>query len=80
MSDSAWEAAMDRFVSRQNIERYRMLADETTNAIERLRVMKLLAEERAVFKLELKGRAAMRRDAAFVRLLEPRGEEQRVAD
>jgi len=42
---------MDRFVNRQNIERYRRLADETTNAIERLRVMKLLAEERAKFKL-----------------------------
>jgi hypothetical protein len=36
---------MDRFVNRQNIERYRRLADETTNATERLRVIKLLAEE-----------------------------------
>ena len=43
---------MDRFVNRQNIERYRRLADETTNATERLRVIKLLAEERAKFKLE----------------------------
>ena len=44
---------MDRFVTRQNIERYRRLADETTNATERLRVIKLLAEEEGKFKLEL---------------------------
>jgi hypothetical protein len=81
MSDSLWVAAMDRFVNGQNIERVRRLADETTNAIERLRVMKLLAEEWAVFKLEFKGRAAMgRRGAAFVRPFDPRGEEQRGAD
>jgi hypothetical protein len=36
---------MDRFVNRQNIERYRRLADETTNATERVQVIKLLAEE-----------------------------------
>jgi hypothetical protein len=75
MSDSLWEAAMDRFVNRQNIERYRRLADETTSTIERLRIMKLLAEERAVFKLEL-----VRRSAEFVRPFEPRGEEQQGAD
>ena len=43
---------MDRFVNRQNIERYRRLAIETTNATERLQIMKLLAEEEAKFKLE----------------------------
>jgi coproporphyrinogen III oxidase-like Fe-S oxidoreductase len=75
MSDSLWEAAMDRFVNRQNIERYRRLADETTNATERLRVIKLLAEERAKFKLELK----LRRGAT-VRRFEPDREEQRGAD
>jgi hypothetical protein len=47
----AWEAAMDRFVNRQNIERYRRLAVETTNATERLQIMNLLAEEEAKFKL-----------------------------
>ena len=52
---------MDRFVNRQNIERYRRLAIETTNATERLQIMKLLAEEEAKFKLEL--RTAMLRAA-----------------
>jgi coproporphyrinogen III oxidase-like Fe-S oxidoreductase len=66
---------MDRFVNRQNIERYRRLADETTNPTERLRVIKLLAEERAKFKLELK----LRRGAT-VRGFEPDREEQRGAD
>jgi hypothetical protein len=48
--------AMDRFVSRENIERYRRLSNETTEAAERLRILKLLAEEEASFKLELSGR------------------------
>jgi hypothetical protein len=43
---------MDRFIDRENIERYRRLR-ETPNAAERLQIMKLLAEERAKFKLEL---------------------------
>jgi hypothetical protein len=43
---------MDRFMDRENIERYRRLR-ETPNAAERLQIMKLLAEERAKFKLEL---------------------------
>ena len=43
---------MDRFLDRENIERYRRLR-ETTNAAERLRIIKSLAEERAKFKLEL---------------------------
>ena len=54
---------MDRFVNRQNIERYRRLAIETTNATERLQIMNLLAEEEAKFKLELRT-AMLRRDAA----------------
>ena len=45
--------AMDRFVSRENIERYRRLSTETADATERLRILKLLAEEEAKFKLEL---------------------------
>ncbi len=45
--------AMDRFVNRENIDRYRRLASETTDAVERSRIMKLLAEEEdAKFKLE----------------------------
>jgi hypothetical protein len=51
---------MDRFVNRQNIERYRRLADEMTDATERLRVIKLMAEEWTNFELEFKVRAAMR--------------------
>jgi len=54
---------MDRFVNRQNIERYRRLAIETTNATERLQIMNLLAEEEAKFKLELRT-AMLRRGAA----------------
>jgi hypothetical protein len=45
---------MDRFVNRQNIERYRRLANEATNATERLQILKLLAEEEAKFRLEFK--------------------------
>jgi hypothetical protein len=47
------EAAMDRFLDKQNIERYRRLR-ETGNAAERRQIMKLLAEEKAKFKLELR--------------------------
>jgi hypothetical protein len=47
---------MDRFVTRQNIERYRRLADKTTDATERLRIIKSMAEEWAYFELELKVR------------------------
>jgi hypothetical protein len=54
---------MDRFVNRQNIERYRRLAIEKTNATDRLQIMKLLAEEEAKFKLELRT-AMLRRSAA----------------
>ena len=46
--------AMDRFVTRENIERYRRLANESANDRERLRILQLLAEEEAKFKLELR--------------------------
>jgi hypothetical protein len=49
MSDSLQKAAMDSFVSRKNIKRYRRLAGESTGSIERLRIMKLLAEEESKF-------------------------------
>jgi hypothetical protein len=52
MSDSPSEAAMDSFVSRENIKRYRKLAGESTNAAERSRILNLLTEEEARFKLE----------------------------
>jgi hypothetical protein len=45
--------AMDRFVNRENIDRYRRLASEATDATERLKILELLAEEEAKFKLEL---------------------------
>jgi hypothetical protein len=52
MSDSPSEAPMDRFVTRENIKRYRKLASEATNAAERSRIMELVAEEETKFKLE----------------------------
>ena len=45
--------AMDRFVNRENIDRYRRLANEATDAAERLQILELLAEEEAKFKLEM---------------------------
>ena len=45
---------MDRFVSRENIRRYRKLVSESTDATERSQIMKLLAEEETKFKLELR--------------------------
>jgi len=48
-----WEAAMDRFLNEQNIERYRKLR-KTRNAAERRQIMKLLAEENAKFTAELR--------------------------
>jgi hypothetical protein len=46
--------AMDRFVSRENIERYRRLANESANDSERIQILKLLAEEEAKFRVELR--------------------------
>jgi hypothetical protein len=43
---------MDRFTSRQNIERYRKLR-EAPNAAERRQLLELLAEEKAKFNLKL---------------------------
>ena len=50
--------AMDRFVTRENIERYRKLASETADSTERSRILKLLAEEVTKIKLELRRRGA----------------------
>ena len=43
---------MDRFVNRQNIDRFRKLASETTDATQRQQILKLLADEEARFKLD----------------------------
>jgi len=40
---------MERFI---NINRYRRLASETTNATERQQILRLLANEEAKFKLD----------------------------
>jgi hypothetical protein len=72
---------VDRFISRENIERYRKLASESTDSIERSRIMKLLADEVAKIKLELRrrGDASERRlsvNAAAKNPVEHDGEEQ----
>jgi hypothetical protein len=51
MSDSPYDAAMGSFVTRENIKRYRKLVDESTSAAERSRILSLLTEEEAKFKL-----------------------------
>jgi hypothetical protein len=71
---------MNRFVTRENIERYRRLASGSTDSTERSRIMKLLAAEGAKFKLELRcsGDASEGRSAAAaVNRVEHDGEEQR---
>ena len=50
---------MDRFVKRENIERYRKLASELTNDAERIQILRSLAEEVARFRLELRADLAM---------------------
>src|SRR6202011_6221566 len=52
MSNGPQRAAVDSFVSRENIRRYRKLASESTDATERSQIMKMLAEEETKFKLE----------------------------
>ena len=52
MSDSPSEAALDSFVTRENIKRYRKLAGESTSAVERSRILSLLTEEEAKFQVE----------------------------
>ncbi len=54
--------AMDRFVNRENIDRYRRLANEATDATERLQILELLAEEEAKFKLEMGWEAPLPED------------------
>ena len=46
---------MDRFINRQNIDRYRRLAGETTDATERRQIMRLLAEEEAKLRPDQAG-------------------------
>ena len=75
---------MDRFVSRENIWRYRKLASKSTDAAERLRIMKLLAEQDARFKSELSrsddGAAERSRVSATIEKQDAYdGEEQRVS-
>jgi len=41
---------MERFVSQQNIERYRKLLDASTDETQRRMIFKLLAEEREKFR------------------------------
>ena len=43
---------MDRFVNRQNIDRFRRLASQTTSATERQQIMRLLADEEVKFRLD----------------------------
>ena len=38
---------MDRFIQRENIKHYRQLLEQTTDEIERQRIMTLLAQEEA---------------------------------
>ena len=47
-------AGMDRFFSPKNIDRYRKLASKETTALERKKIWKVLIEEEAKFKLELR--------------------------
>jgi hypothetical protein len=48
---------MDRFVTRENIKRYRKLASATTDSIERSRILKFLSDEVAKVKVELRRRS-----------------------
>jgi hypothetical protein len=48
---------MDRFITRENIKRYRKLASEATDSTERSRIMKLLADEEAKLALMRSGNA-----------------------
>ena len=75
---------MDNFVSRENIKRYRKLASESTDSTARSRIMKLLAEEEAKLKLEVRlSREALEGpspvDAATENQVEDDGEERRAS-
>ena len=70
---------MDRFINRLNIERYRRLASETTNAADRQQIMRLLADEESKFKLDRRAgdSADTRRTEARNMLAEdPAGQDQ----
>jgi CRP-like cAMP-binding protein len=71
--------AMDRFVTRENIDRYRRLASESTDAIERSKIMELLTEEDAKFKLELRHEAASDGSSPFSTATGNRGERDLAA-
>jgi hypothetical protein len=45
----SFDAAMSRFVNRQNLIRYRTLVREQTDNAKRVMILKLLAEEEAKF-------------------------------
>jgi len=49
--------AIDRFVTRENIKRYRKLASATTVSTERSRILKFLSDEVAKVKAELRRRS-----------------------
>jgi hypothetical protein len=59
MSDSLRKAAMDGFVTRENIERYRRLAAESMDSAERSKITRLLVGKEAKFKLKASGREAV---------------------
>jgi hypothetical protein len=44
--------AMDRFVNREHIDRYRRLTNKLTDAAERVRILGFLAEEETKFELD----------------------------
>jgi hypothetical protein len=65
----AFRIAMDNFVSRENIKRYRKRASESTDTTQRSRITSLLAEEEGKLKLELSGRRDARLASRNVRRL-----------
>jgi hypothetical protein len=81
-ADSLWEAAIDNFVTRENIKRYRRLVGESTDPSERSRIMTLLAEEESKATADVcrQGDAPERRspvNAATENPVEHDGEGQR---
>ena len=74
--------AMDRFVTRENIKRYRKLASAMTDSTERSRILKFLSDEVAKVKAELRRRSDAPEErppvhAATEARVGPDGEEQR---
>jgi hypothetical protein len=68
---------MDRFINRLNIERYRRLASETTNAADRQQIMRLLADEESKFKLD-RSADTRRTEARNMLAEDAAGQEQHV--